>query len=62
MAEYTRRVRQDGMVEITKSDDKVSFVCCVLDPSKPNQIEHAMQDWEQMMANVQNKLCGRPVK
>jgi hypothetical protein len=59
MAEYERRVRQDGMVEIIKSDGEVSVVCCVLDPSKPNQIEHAMQDWEQMMANVQNKLCGK---
>jgi hypothetical protein len=52
MAEYTRRVRQDGMVEIIKSDDKVSFVQCVFDPFTidPVALEKERQRLEVLIA------------
>ena len=44
MAEYTRRVRQDGKVEIIKSDGKVSFVNYVYDP-KTYDHEAVKAEW-----------------
>jgi hypothetical protein len=52
MAEYTRRVRQDGMVEIIASGGDCSFVQCVFDPFTidPVALEKKRQPLELLIA------------